>query len=254
MKPQVKRWTSRNKRLKRKKGVIGQEKKTPYGLGVSMESGKKSNSKRFESVRKSLPSNFSVSRSETPIVAPRYSLRSSCKENKKPPLAGNFEKSLIDDEHSSENRPAYVYPGDSAGDDKTSLTKHPVIHRRWTGGNLNEESEMDLAILSSNYLGVSYQSIVDVYFANVGDLEASLDMLKQLELCYLILNRGHQSSKAEEDSHSPLQTSVIKDTGNSIVHDLTPTPLYTIVMFLVGSSSTLGTPLKKTMFYTKKRL
>ncbi|KAF9614760.1 hypothetical protein IFM89_020614, partial [Coptis chinensis] len=48
-----------NKRLKRKKGVIGQEKKTPYGLGVSMESGKKSNSKRFESVRKSLPSNFS---------------------------------------------------------------------------------------------------------------------------------------------------------------------------------------------------
>ncbi|KAF9607995.1 hypothetical protein IFM89_004392, partial [Coptis chinensis] len=40
-----------NKRLKRKKGVIGQEKKTPYGLGVSMESGKKSNSKRFNGRR-----------------------------------------------------------------------------------------------------------------------------------------------------------------------------------------------------------
>ncbi|KAF9608604.1 hypothetical protein IFM89_010089 [Coptis chinensis] len=90
----------RNERLKRKKGVIGQEKKTPYGLGVTMESAKKSNSKRFESVRKSLPSNFSLSRTETPIVAPRYSLRSSCKENKKPPLAGNFDKSLIDGERS----------------------------------------------------------------------------------------------------------------------------------------------------------
>ncbi|KAF9615583.1 hypothetical protein IFM89_024672 [Coptis chinensis] len=42
---------TRNKRLKRKKGVIGQEKKTPYGLGVSMESGKKSNSKRFNGRR-----------------------------------------------------------------------------------------------------------------------------------------------------------------------------------------------------------
>ncbi|KAF9614762.1 hypothetical protein IFM89_020616 [Coptis chinensis] len=81
----------------------------------------------------------------------------------------------------SENRPAYVYPEDSVGDDKTSLTKHPAIHKRWTNRNLSEESEMDLAILSRNYPGVSDQSIVDVYFANAGDLEASLDMLKQLE-------------------------------------------------------------------------
>ncbi|KAF9602554.1 hypothetical protein IFM89_029853 [Coptis chinensis] len=44
-------WSGWNKRLKRKKGVIGQEKKTPYGLGVSMESGKKSNSKRFNGRR-----------------------------------------------------------------------------------------------------------------------------------------------------------------------------------------------------------
>ncbi|KAF5178618.1 hypothetical protein FRX31_031795 [Thalictrum thalictroides] len=87
----------RNERLKRKKGVTGQEKKSsPYSLGVTFESGKKRESKKLDSLRKSVPANFSVS--QTTESAPRYSLRSSTKENKKPPLPLNIEKSVVDSE------------------------------------------------------------------------------------------------------------------------------------------------------------
>ncbi|XP_076949232.1 uncharacterized protein LOC143621803 [Bidens hawaiensis] len=78
----------RNERLKRKRGESMVEKKTPCKqyLGVRIESAKKStvDVKKFESARKMM----------TPLVerkqvatTQRYSLRSSCKENKKPPLA-----------------------------------------------------------------------------------------------------------------------------------------------------------------------
>ncbi|XP_076887998.1 uncharacterized protein LOC143538292 [Bidens hawaiensis] len=78
----------RNERLKRKRGESVVEKKTPCKqyLGVRVESAKKSTveAKKFESARKMM----------TPLVerkqvatTQRYSLRSSCKENKKPPLA-----------------------------------------------------------------------------------------------------------------------------------------------------------------------
>ncbi|KAG2698174.1 hypothetical protein I3760_07G137500 [Carya illinoinensis] len=74
----------RNERLRRKKSDTGVEKKTPYNLGVSVESAKRmSSTKKFESLRKSVSAAYTVEKSETPT--PRYMLRSTMKENKKPP-------------------------------------------------------------------------------------------------------------------------------------------------------------------------
>ena len=47
---------------------------------------------------------------------------------------------------------------------------------------LDEEFEMDLAYLQMTYPGISDDSISEVYLANKGDLEATLDMLSQLEV------------------------------------------------------------------------
>lgn len=79
----------RNERLKRKKGEIGDEPKTAYSLGVKLESVKRKDMKKFGSLRKSVPANFSVNQNEKT----RYSLRSS-KENKIPSLPLNFENSV----------------------------------------------------------------------------------------------------------------------------------------------------------------
>ncbi|KAL8139230.1 hypothetical protein V2J09_005251 [Rumex salicifolius] len=46
----------------------------------------------------------------------------------------------------------------------------------------DEEYEMDLAYLQMSFPGMSDQSLVDVYTVNDGDLEASLEMLSQLEV------------------------------------------------------------------------
>lgn len=83
----------RNERLKRKKCETGDSGKTPYKLGVTAEPAKRrdSKSKKLESLRKSVPAALSVHRSENP----RYLLRSSTKENKKPPLSFDLEKSAI---------------------------------------------------------------------------------------------------------------------------------------------------------------
>ncbi|KAF2324777.1 hypothetical protein GH714_016750 [Hevea brasiliensis] len=81
----------RNERLKRKKGETGEGGKTSYNLGITVESSKKRDSKKLESLRKSISAAFSVERSENP----RYSLRSLSKENKKRPLVINYEKSLL---------------------------------------------------------------------------------------------------------------------------------------------------------------
>ncbi|GAV63473.1 hypothetical protein CFOL_v3_06991 [Cephalotus follicularis] len=76
----------RNERLKRKMGGgqnhILSEPNTPYNLGVTVESSKKRDSKKLESLRKSVSDAFSVERSENQ----RYMLRSMSKESKKPPL------------------------------------------------------------------------------------------------------------------------------------------------------------------------
>ncbi|PRQ28136.1 hypothetical protein RchiOBHm_Chr6g0312751 [Rosa chinensis] len=45
----------------------------------------------------------------------------------------------------------------------------------------NEEFDMDLEYLQMAFPGISDQSLADVYLANKGDLEATIDMLNQLE-------------------------------------------------------------------------
>ncbi|XP_010254208.1 PREDICTED: polyadenylate-binding protein-interacting protein 6-like [Nelumbo nucifera] len=47
--------------------------------------------------------------------------------------------------------------------------------------NPHDDYEMDLAYLQSMFPSISAQSLADVYSANAGDLEASVDMLRQLE-------------------------------------------------------------------------
>ncbi|XP_024931018.1 uncharacterized protein LOC107419801 isoform X2 [Ziziphus jujuba] len=74
----------RNERLRRKKGQTGDQGKTTYNLGVTVESGKRSSCRKLESFRKSISAAYSV---ETTSETPRYMLRSMSKENKKPPLA-----------------------------------------------------------------------------------------------------------------------------------------------------------------------
>ncbi|CAJ1973146.1 unnamed protein product [Sphenostylis stenocarpa] len=84
----------RNERLMRKKGVtaIDEGKVKPVrGLGVTVESGKKSSVRKIGSLRKSISAAYSAGLSETP----RYMLRSMTKENKKPPLPAKFDKSVV---------------------------------------------------------------------------------------------------------------------------------------------------------------
>jgi len=82
----------RNERLKRKKGDTGNEVKTPCNLGVTIESSKRRDSKKLESLRKSVSAAYYVERNENS----RYMLRSMNKENKKPPLpVYNYEKSVL---------------------------------------------------------------------------------------------------------------------------------------------------------------
>lgn len=85
----------RNERLKRKKGEAGDETKAGYDLGVRVESAKRrdTNSKRFESLRKTVPCTPMTERTQAPSSS-RYLLRSSTiKENKKPPYTVNTEMS-----------------------------------------------------------------------------------------------------------------------------------------------------------------
>lgn len=89
----------RNERLKRKKGrEAGEPRKTAYDLGVTMESSKKRDPKKLEILRKSVAVAYSAERDNKTLR--RYMLRSSTKENKKPPLsaASSFQKSVIDAE------------------------------------------------------------------------------------------------------------------------------------------------------------
>ncbi|KAK5831584.1 hypothetical protein F383_22951 [Gossypium arboreum] len=89
----------RNERLKRRKGETGTESKSGHhhGLGVTIESSKKRESKKLESLRKSVSAAYSMERNES--QTPRYLLRSMSKANenkyKKPPLAvNNYNSSM----------------------------------------------------------------------------------------------------------------------------------------------------------------
>ncbi|KAJ4963285.1 hypothetical protein NE237_023224 [Protea cynaroides] len=85
----------RNEMLKRKKfGERGKDCKSIFNLGVTVESGKKRDSKKYESLRKSIPANFSISRTESH----RYFLRSNskAKDNKKPSIPTYATRSMVD--------------------------------------------------------------------------------------------------------------------------------------------------------------
>lgn len=49
-----------------------------------------------------------------------------------------------------------------------------------------EEFDMDLEFLQMTFTGISDQSLTDVYLANKGDLEATVDMLNQLEVILML--------------------------------------------------------------------
>ncbi|KAK8580762.1 hypothetical protein V6N12_071014 [Hibiscus sabdariffa] len=89
----------RNERLKRRRGETGTESKTEnhLGLGVTIAPSKRRESKKLESLRKSVSAAYSVERNE--IQTPRYSLRSMSKaqvnKKKKPPLAVNNYNSSV---------------------------------------------------------------------------------------------------------------------------------------------------------------
>ncbi|TKY58187.1 Polyadenylate-binding protein-interacting protein 5 [Spatholobus suberectus] len=92
---------------------------------------------------------------------------------------------------------------------------------------LDEELDMDLEYLRMAFPGISYQSLVDVYNVNSGDLDAAIDMLSQLEL------EGDESSGSlpetldigdvsesglPADSASLKQKNVAEETGTSSSH------------------------------------
>ncbi|KAK4600205.1 hypothetical protein RGQ29_010034 [Quercus rubra] len=89
----------RNERLRRKKSEARDERRSFYNLGVNVESAKRgSTSKKIQSLRRSVSAAYSVEKSEIVAPTPRYMLRSMSKENKKPPLATTYGKSVIGSE------------------------------------------------------------------------------------------------------------------------------------------------------------
>ncbi|KAJ0261198.1 hypothetical protein HA466_0043630 [Hirschfeldia incana] len=83
----------RNERLRRKKGGGGDDsvvKGTPYNLGVEPVT-----AKRRGTVKKKTATATAISMAETTATAPRYSLRSMKKENKKPPVPMNVDVSAM---------------------------------------------------------------------------------------------------------------------------------------------------------------
>lgn len=52
---------------------------------------------------------------------------------------------------------------------------------------MDEEFDMDLEYLRMMFPGLSNDSVLDVYMANNGDLEATIDMLNQLEVNFAYL-------------------------------------------------------------------
>ncbi|CAK7341703.1 unnamed protein product [Dovyalis caffra] len=82
----------RDKKLKRKKGDTKDDVKTPYNLGVIVESLKRRDTKKLESLRKFVSVAYYVERNENP----RYMLRSISKENNKPHLlVYNYESMCL---------------------------------------------------------------------------------------------------------------------------------------------------------------
>lgn len=71
-----------------------------------------------------------------------------------------------------------------------SITNHSVQGSYGSSSSrqmADEEFDMDLEYLQMTFPGLSDQSLTDVYLANKGDLEATIDMLTQLEVKFSLL-------------------------------------------------------------------
>lgn len=90
----------------------------------------------------------------------------------------------------NEGRPNEMKPGKFV-DGRTTLIKHSEAHKKLTDQSPDEETEMDLAYLAMSFPGVSDQSISGVYYANGCDVDASIHMLKQLEVILLMQNGNY---------------------------------------------------------------
>ncbi|CAI9755636.1 unnamed protein product [Fraxinus pennsylvanica] len=66
------------------------------------------------------------------------------------------------------------------GEFYTSSSYNP--HELSGKSSFSEESDLDLAYLQMTFPGISEESLLDVYVANKGDLDSTVDMLNQLEI------------------------------------------------------------------------
>lgn len=68
-----------------------------------------------------------------------------------------------------------------------STVKSQPLHGSYSSSSkqmMDEEFEMDLEYLQMSFPGLSNQSLTDVYLANNQDLDATVDMLTQLEVSF----------------------------------------------------------------------
>ncbi|CAE6096234.1 unnamed protein product [Arabidopsis arenosa] len=72
--------------------------------------------------------------------------------------------------------------------------------------DLEMDIDMDIEYLLVTFSGLSQESITDVYLANGGDLEATIEMLNQLEI---------YSTESEENLPETLDIGDISETGPS---------------------------------------
>ncbi|XP_044463917.1 polyadenylate-binding protein-interacting protein 6-like isoform X1 [Mangifera indica] len=75
--------------------------------------------------------------------------------------------------------------------EQSSVRNHPVHGQYGSSSSkqiMDEEYDMDLAYLQMTFPGLSDQSLADVYMANKLDLEATVDMLTQLEGDHFVFN------------------------------------------------------------------
>lgn len=81
--------------------------------------------------------------------------------------------------HETSNFPAVEYFSSKSHSAHGSTSRQPI---NFPDKQVpDEELEMDVEYLQMQFPGLSDQSIADVYLANKGDLDATIDMLSQLE-------------------------------------------------------------------------
>ncbi|KAG4954032.1 hypothetical protein AAZX31_14G117400 [Glycine max] len=122
---------------------------------------------------------------------------------------------------------SFLAKGQPASSSYTGYTSSQNVAELSDNQLLDEEVDMDLEYLRMNFPGISYQSLVDVYNVNSGDLDAAIDMLSQLELegdetsgiLPETLDIGDVSeSGLPADSASLKQKNVAEETNTSSSH------------------------------------